>query len=178
MTFKLKVRSDTDDDFILLIDADAANTFLQLHEVLQEECGFNPLQLVTFFSADEEWDKDMEIRMFPNAFSLDASFNGMIMRNTRLDEFLSKEEDKLLYTFDIQNDKSLYIELSGISDEEIQKAPVVMLRKGNAPEQSPQGISERLPGESLERELLNTWDDLGELEDLYEIYGEMTDHVL
>jgi hypothetical protein len=166
------------EDFVLHIDADAANTFFQLHEILQEECRFDPSQLVTFFSADEEWDKVKEIKMFPGSNSPGFASNGMIMRNTRLDKFLRSEEDKLLYTFDINNDKSLYIELLNVTEDEILKTPVVRLHKGKAPEQSPQGNLERLSGDGIRRDSQQSYDDLGELEDLYGIYGEMTDNVL
>jgi hypothetical protein len=48
MLFKFWVRSDMTEDFVLNIDADATHTFYQLHELLQEECKFDPSQLVRF----------------------------------------------------------------------------------------------------------------------------------
>lgn len=178
MLLRLKVRSDTAEDFILHIDADAENTFYQLHEVLQETCRFDPSRLSTFFSADEEWDKEKEIKMFPGSSAPVNPFNGMIMRNTKLGRFLVDIEDKLLYTFDIKDDKSLYIELFEKAEQEMLKAPVVRLHKGEAPEQSPETGSSKVQADGIERDSQNSYDDLGELEDLYGIYGEMSSNVL
>jgi hypothetical protein len=158
------------DDFFLHIDADAANTFFQLHELFQEACNFDPSQLVTFFAADEEWDKkNMEIKMFPDP----SSSSKGIMRDTTLDKFLENEGDKMLYVFDIINDKSLYIELSKIQNQQIS-IPVILLKRGNPPFQSPPTKDLPLSG-ILESQ--HYYDDLGELEDLYGIYGEMSSHI-
>lgn len=178
MLLRLKVRSDTAEDFILHIEADAENTFYQLHEVLQETCRFDPSRLATFFSADEEWDKEKEIKMFSGSSVPANSNNGMVMSNTKLGRFLVNIEDKLLYTFDIKDDKSLYVELFEKAEEETLKAPVVRLHKGEAPEQSPETGSSKVTAGELERDSQNSYDDLGELEDLYGIYGEMSSNVL
>ena len=178
MVFKLKIRSDTAEDFVLIIDADAENTFYQLHEVLQEACRFDPSRLVTFSSADEEWDSEVEIEMFPGSSVPANSINGMATGNTKLGRFLVNIEDKLLYTFDTKDDKSLYIELFEKAVEDKLESPVVELLKGKAPEQSPATSYRKVHVAGMERDSQNSYDDLGELEDLYGIYGEMTDNVL
>jgi hypothetical protein len=49
MLFKFWVRSDMTEDFVLHIDADAIHTLYQLHELLQEECNFDPSHRLSFF---------------------------------------------------------------------------------------------------------------------------------
>jgi len=177
MLLRLKVRSDTAEDFILLIDADATNTFSQLHELLQKECNLNPSQAVAFFTADEEWDKGIEIIMSPDDPLHPFSSNEMTMSNTRLVEFLKNKEDKLLYTFDVLNDKSLYIELFEIVMEKTINTPAVKLHKGKTPVQSSMNKTGKQSRVKNARDSQDPLDDSGLLEDLYEIYGEMSSNV-
>jgi hypothetical protein len=80
----------------------------------------------------------------------------------------------LLYVFDLNNQKSLYIELIEIEMEKTINSPVITLSKGIAPVQIP----DKNNGDNLivnvDPELQNVFEDLGELDDLNEIYGEMS----
>jgi len=174
MLFKLRIISDIMEKFVLHIDADANNTFYQLHESIQEECNYDPSQLATFFIADEEWDKGLEIKMFGAKPNIRVSPVELLMKNTRLGEFLKQEEDKLIYVFDIYNQKSLYIELNEIEMEKTINMPVITLSKGIAPVQ----LLNKSNGNNLivkdDQDSQSVFSDLGELEDLNEIYGEMS----
>jgi hypothetical protein len=101
-----------------------------------------------------------------------------LMKNTRLNEILKSEEDKLLYTFDILNDKSLYIELFEIKMEQTIATPTIKLHKGTAPLQEKNDKNEYFNGTQINEEIQHIFDDLGELEDLYKIYGEMSNSIL
>ncbi|MDP4272384.1 MAG: hypothetical protein Q8909_20015 [Bacteroidota bacterium] len=177
MLLQLRVRSDTAEDFVLHIDADASNTFYQLHELLQEECNFDPSHSVAFFSADEEWDKEIEIRIFSDNPHHPFPSDGMIKGNARLGEFLKNKEDKLLYTFDVLNDKSLYIELFEKVMGKTINTPAVKLRKGKSLVSSSMNNSGKQPGAKKTKGLQESSDDSGLLEDLYEIYGDMSSNV-
>jgi len=171
MVFQFKVISDKVENFILHIDADANNTFFELHEVIQDGCKFDPSELATFFLADEEWDKGKEIMMFtsrrPNAGS------ALTMKNALLGDFMKEKEDKLIYVFDVINQKSLYIELKEIIMEKKLNTPIVTFNRGLAPVQS---SSTRYDTDLLvdeDTELQKIFTDFGELEDLNMIYGEI-----
>jgi len=171
MVFKFRIISDKVENFALHMDADAKNTFFELHEAIQDKCKYDPSELATFFLADEEWDKGMEISMFRNKSSnYDAS---RTMKNATLGDYLKEKEDKLIYIFDVINQKSLYIELNDIVMENKLNAPVVTYNRGLAPLQS---SSNRYDTDLLaieDFELQNAFTDFGELEDLNMIYGEM-----
>jgi hypothetical protein len=171
MVFKFKVLSDKVENFALHIDADAKNTFFELHEAIQDECKYDPSELATFYLADEEWDKGLEITMFKNKSPKQNP--SPTMKDTILGDFLKKKEDKLIYIFDLINQKSLYIELNEIVMENRLNVPVVTFNKGMAPVQS---LSNRYDTDLLaneDAELQNVFTDFGELEDLNMIYGEM-----
>jgi len=171
MVFKFKIISDKVENFALHVDADAKNTFFELHEAIQDECKYDPSEIVTFFLADEEWDKGLEITMFPNKSPKQNS--AVTMKNAILGDYLKQKEDKLIYIFDVINQKSLYIELNEIVMENKLNSPVVTFNKGLAPLQS---SSIRYDTDLLaneDAELQNVFTDFGELEDLNMIYGEI-----
>jgi len=176
MLFKFTIKADNAEDFVLHVEADAKNTFLQLHELLQEECGFDPLQFATFFLADEEWDKGDEIKMFGSTNNSATSEN-WIRKNPSIGEVVKSEEDRLLYMFDKYNEKNLYIELYEMAEESNISSPTVLLHNGNAPIQTPAANPESLSGKD-DPDSQHIFDDLGELNDLNEIYGEMSSHIL
>jgi len=171
MLFKFKIISDKVEDFVLHLDADAKNTFFELHEAIQMACKYDPSELATFYLADEEWDKGLEITMFENRLSKPQSIR--LMKQTALGDLLKDREDKLIYTFDMTNQKSLYIQLNEIVMEEKLSSPIISYNRGIAPAQ---GLSNRYNADLLadqDSDLQNVFTDFGELEDLNMIYGEI-----
>ena len=171
MVFKFKVISDKIENFALLIDADAKNTFFELHEAIQDECKYDPSELATFFLADEEWDKGQEIQMFKNKSPKQNI--APIMKEATLGDYLKEKEDKLIYIFDVINQKSLYIELNEIVMESKLSTPVVTYNRGMAPVQSSSNSYDTDLLADEDAELQNVFTDFGELEDLNMIYGEI-----
>lgn len=171
MVFKLKIISDKVENFALHIDADAKNSFFELHEAIQDECKYDPSELATFFLADEEWDKGIEIPMFG---SKSLKINSVVnMKNATLGDYLKEKEDKLIYIFDVINQKSLYIELNEIVMENKLNTPVVTFNRGLAPLQNSTNRYDTDLLASEDSEFQNAFTDFGELEDLNMIYGEM-----
>ena len=171
MVFKFRIISDKIENFVLHIDADAKNSFFDLHEAIQDECKYDPSQLATFYLADEEWDRGLEIAMFPSYSS--KKTNALSMKNTILGDYLKEKDDKLIYIFDVLNQKSLYIELNEIVMEKKLNMPVVTLNRGMVPVQS---LANRYDTDLLvadDSEFQNVFTDFGELEDLNMIYGEI-----
>jgi len=171
MVFKFKIISDKVENFVLHIDADAKNTFFELHEAIQIACNFDSSELTTFFMADEEWDKGLEIAMY--AIKSPAQPLPKIMKQTALGDLLKEQEDKLIYIFDIINQKSLFIQLNQIVMEDKLNLPIVSYNKGVSPAQN---TINRYNSDLLaehDSELQNVFTDFGELEDLNLIYGEI-----
>ena len=170
MVFRFRIISDKMENFVLHIDANARNTFLELHEAIQHACKYDSSELATFFLADEEWDKGEEIMMFSDRKS--KQFPVLLMKNTILGDYLKEKEDKLIYIFDITSQKSFYIELNELVMENKLNAPRITYHRGNAPAQSFSGYNADLLAEH-DSELQNVFTDFGELEDLNLIYGEI-----
>lgn len=171
MVLKFKIISDKVEDFALHLDADAKNTFFELHEAIQDECKYDPSELATFFIADEEWDKGLEIKMFSGNHGEHDS--GLTMKTALLGDFLKEKEDKLIYVFDVINQKSLFIELIEIIMEKKLIAPIVTFNRGLAPSQSSSNHADTNLLVDEDSELQKVFTDFGELEDLNMIYGEI-----
>jgi len=95
------------------------------------------------------------------------------MKNTALGDYLKEKEDKLIYVFDVINQKSLYIELIEIVMEKKLNTPVVTFNRGMAPAQV---VTNHFDTDLLideDSELQKIFTDFGELEDLNMIYGEI-----
>ena len=96
-----------------------------------------------------------------------------IMQKTKLLDVQLQARQKLIYTFDFLNDRSFFIELTGIIMEKNLNEPLVTLKQGDAPVQ--------VLGEAMvEQELIafqeeEVYMDFGELDDYTEIFGEMDD---
>jgi hypothetical protein len=171
MVFKFKIISDRVEDFAMYVDADAKNTFSELHEAIQEKCKYDPSDIATFFVADEEWDKGLEIKMYR---SMPLKQNqSPLMKNTTLDQYLKEKEDKLIYVFDTNNQKALYIELNDIVMEKELNTPIVTYNRGIASMQSASSSYNADLLADQDSELQNVFTDFGELEDLNMIYGEI-----
>lgn len=171
MVLRFKILSDKVEDFVLHINADAKNTFFELHEAIQVACKYDSSELATFFLADEEWDKGLEITMFNDKKTRQLPL--LLMKNTLLGDYLKQKEDKLIYIFDVISQKSMYIELNELVMENKLNTPIVTFNRGNAPVQS---SSHRYNADLLvdqDSELQNVFTDFGELEDLNLIYGEI-----
>jgi len=95
------------------------------------------------------------------------------MQKTKLSDLLKSKEQKVIYTFDFLNDRSFFIELTGIIMEKNLNEPLVTLKEGDTPVQVlGEEIVDQEPAQIVEEEVIM---DFGELEDYTEIFGEMDD---
>ncbi len=170
MIYKFKIVSQESQNFRLEVALDENHTFFEFHSLLQKSVGFESHQLASFFISGERWKKLVEISM------LDLGINGaayFIMQKTKLGDLLQKEGQQLIYTFDFMNDRSFFIELTGIIMEKNLIEPFVALKQGDTPVQV---LGEELVDEEqgiLQEE--EVYMDFGELDDYTEIFGEMDD---
>lgn len=170
MIYHFKIHSQESVDFQMEIHLSGKNSFYDFHRTIQKALDFEAHQLASFFISDKSWRKQKEISL------LDLGFNGgayFIMQKTKISELLNSKEQKLIYTFDFFNDRSFYIELTGIIMERNLNEPLVTLKTGKSPVQI-------LGEEANERESVTNHEeevfmDFGELEDYTEIFGEMDD---
>lgn len=170
MIYHFKINSQESKNFQLEIKLDGQHSFFDFHMIIQKSLGFESHQLASFFVSNTHWRKLKEISM------LDLGLNGaayFIMQKTKLSDLITSKEQRLIYTFDFLNDRSFYIELTGMIMEKSLAEPLVTLKQGEAPVQVlGEEVKEQDPVALQEEEV---YMDFGELEDYTEIFGEMDD---
>lgn len=170
MVYYFQISSQESHDFRLEVKLDEKHTFFDFHTIIQKSLGYESHQLASFFISDKKWMKIKEISL------LNLGINGgafLIMQKTKLADLIHSSKQKLIYTFDFFNDRSFFIELTGIIMKKSLNEPLVTLKQGDPPVQVlGEEIEELEPTVLIEDEV---YLDFGELEDYTEIFGEMDD---
>ena len=63
MVYRFTIISDEVDDFIREIQIDSEATFYELHEAILKAAKYNNDQMTSFFTCDEDWEKEQEITL-------------------------------------------------------------------------------------------------------------------
>lgn len=170
MIYKFQIISQEAQNFCLEVALDEKHSFFDFHSIIQKSVGFESHQLASFFVSNKRWRKLVEISM------LDLGINGAayyIMQKTKLRDLLQNKGQQLIYTFDFLNDRSFFIELTGIIMKKSLNEPLVALKQGDAPVQVLGEEKVELESGLLQEE--EVYMDFGELDDYTEIFGEMDD---
>ncbi|MBK8806643.1 MAG: hypothetical protein IPO21_08360 [Bacteroidales bacterium] len=134
MKYAFQIFSEEDDQFQRIIEIDENDSFMSFHRVIQKSVGYDKSHLASFFTADEDWNKDEEIA------EIDMSDDGdlRLMEEVKLNELLSEAGQHLFYVFDYLNDRSLLITLEEIKPAKSGiKYPLCTESHGDAPSQLP-----------------------------------------
>jgi hypothetical protein len=171
MIYHFKITSPESEDFLLEVEMDAEHSFFELHDIIQKSLGFESHQLASFFIPDQNGRKYKEISL------LDMGLNGgvyFIMQKTNLSDLIGPASQHIIYTHDLINDRSLYIELIEIVMERNIREPFVTLKQGDT---LVQVLGEEpFEPESVKMEEEEVLMDFGILDDYTELYGEMEDY--
>ncbi len=170
MIYQFKIISQESENFSLEIKMNGENSFFDLNEIIQKSIGYQSHQLASFFIPDLKGNKRTEISF------LDSGINGFpnySMHKTKISDLIFPQTKRILYCFDLFNDRSFNLELTGIFMESNLKEPIVTQKMGDAPMQILEEDFKILEANIiLEDEVLQ---DFGVLEDYTEIFGEMED---
>ena len=163
-----EVSSSESTDFKRIIHINSEQTFEDLHRIIQNTSNFDSSQLASFFLTDELWSKKIEISMLDSG---NDTQNLLSMRNTKLNEYITKTGQKLVYVFDFFNERLFYLELKEKLMKNDLKEPFVAYEKGVAPDQFLVNDYDSPDVDLLDS--ADSYKSFGDLEDYYEIFGEM-----
>jgi len=172
MIFHFQILSQECKNFRLEVELSKRHNFFDFHSIIQKSLGYESHQLASFFISDKKWRKEKEVSM------LDLGINGAayyIMQKTNLTDLINSIGQKLIYTFDFLNDRSLLIELTDIIMEKNLSEPLVTLKSGDTPMQVLGEDVDVIDQESSDLHEEKAYMLFGELEDYTEIFGEMED---
>lgn len=135
MVYKFRIISDEVDDFLREIKIDSEASFFDLHEAILKSTGYKDDQMTSFFICDDDWEKEIEITLedMGNGSSEEDTF---VMKDTKLNELIEDEKQKLIYVFDPLAERVFFIELSEIiTGKDLQHA-TCSRKEGNPPQQT------------------------------------------
>jgi len=134
MIFLFRIISDEDPDFFRDLVADSTDTFLDFHNTLQRNLGYDPSQLASFFITNQHWEKEVEITLID--MMQDSEVKTFIMEQVTLEEYLDQVNQRMLYIFDFFSERAFYIELIEKADEiSSRETPFIAQSKGDPPPQ-------------------------------------------
>ncbi len=133
MIFKFTVISDEIDNFVRIIEIDSEATFLELHNAILDSVNYAKDQMTSFFLCTDDWEKQQEVTLIE--MESGSEYDNLVMEDTRLEELLEDEKQKLLFVFDMISDRAFFMELTEmIPGKDLDKA-VCTSSTGKAPVQ-------------------------------------------
>jgi len=134
MIYLFRVVSDEDQNFYRDVVAEGSDTFLELHQSLQENLGYDAHQLASFFITNEMWEKQKEITLID--MMQDPELGTTTMDQVSLEEFLTEISQRMIYVYDFFAERAFFMELIEMSDETSSKnTPFIAQGGGDPPPQ-------------------------------------------
>ncbi|MDX9748260.1 MAG: hypothetical protein RBT57_07135 [Paludibacter sp.] len=134
MVYKFTLLSDEVDNFVRVITIDPEATFLDLHTAILDSVSYEKNLMTTFFICEDNWEKGQEVTLLEMESS--SEYDNLVMEDTKLEDLLTDERQKLLFVFDMMSERAFFMELTeivpGIS---VSKAECISA-KGEAPRQT------------------------------------------
>lgn len=171
MVYKFTILSDEVDNFVRVITIDSEATFFDLHDAILESVNYEKNQMTTFFMCSDSWEKGQEVTLVEMESS--SEYDNLVMEDTKLEELLVDEHQKLLYVFDMMSDRVFFMELTDIIPRKNMEKAVCISSEGDAPTQilADDGLTV-VPKASLDENFYGDEDfELDELDE--EGFGEM-----
>ena len=133
MIYKFILVSDEEADFMREISISSEASFLELHEAILNSVNYEGGAITSFFTCSDDWEKEQEITLVE--MDTDADTDNYVMEDTRLEELITEEHQKVLYVFDYISDRAFFMELKETIPGQDLAAAICSASIGNAPEQ-------------------------------------------
>lgn len=134
MIYKFLVGSEEAENFKLEISIDAEDTFLRLRNTILEAAGYSKEEMDSFYICDEDWNREKEVTYMD--MGSDSDEDVWIMEDTRLDELLEDEGQKLKFVFDYMTERYFYMKLKETVPGKNLHDPLCSRKEGKAPKES------------------------------------------
>ena len=134
MIFKFRLLSGEKDDFVRDFEISSSQTFYDLHMAIQKNCRYDSSQIASFFLCNSNWEKETEITLFE--IPEEHGKTTLSMENSILADYVTELRQKLVYIFDIFNERAFFIELVRMKDDDTSKSyPRCTISEGSPPVQ-------------------------------------------
>lgn len=134
MTHRFILFSEETENFVMEIKASPSTSFLDLHNLILRECGYQEQKTHTFLICNDNWKVQERIHLNDTG-SIDYDEDLYIMEDTALEDIIEEEGQKIAYFYDEGGHKLFLMELvENIFGEKVEHA-YVSRRKGTPPAQ-------------------------------------------
>jgi hypothetical protein len=136
MIYRFKITSSEVEGFEREIEIEHEQTWLDLHNAIQESVGYDSSQMASFYQIGADGQRGLEIALFEMNTEDDDNMNVVAMDVAMIREFASKEMANLVYVFDFFSDRYFTVELieKGIV-KSTADYPMCTISEGEAPQQ-------------------------------------------
>ena len=131
MVYKFTILSDEVDNFVRIISIDSEATFFDLHTAILDSVNYEKNQMTSFFMCSDNWEKEQEVTLVEMESS--SEYDNLVMEDTKLEELISEENQKLLYVFDMMSDRVFFMEMTDITPRKTLDKAVCETTEGDAP---------------------------------------------
>ena len=165
MILLFRIISDENQQFRRDLVIEDSDTFLEMHRILQDNLGYDPSQLASFFITSENWEKEQEITLID--MLQDPGSTSPTMSEATLGEYFTRPDQRMIYVFDFFSERAFFMKLIQSSEQTSpRETPFIADAQGDPP---PQLVLDHLMDEDREDPTLdeeeNGSDDPG-LDDL------------
>jgi hypothetical protein len=133
MVYKFTLLSDEVDNFVRVIAIDSEATFFDLHNAILDSVNYEKNQMTSFFMCSDNWEKGQEVTLVEMESS--SEFDNLVMEDTKLEELIVDENQKLLYVFDMMSDRVFFMEMTDIVPRKSLDQAECISSDGEAPTQ-------------------------------------------
>lgn len=132
MIFTFRFISDEEDSFVLDVNINHDQNFLQLHQTIQKALNYDTQQMASFFKSNAEWEKLDEI----TTVDMGADSPVKIMADTKIADLFDNKNQHILYVYDIFNERLFFGSIIRTIDAEPPiNLPSISRLEGKIPEQ-------------------------------------------
>ena len=134
MVLKFRLISNEQDDFIRDIEILAKQTFFHFHMAIQDNLHFDKSQIASFFVCNQDWEKGQEITLFE--LTEEEAPKVLIMDDAKVGDHVLEVHDKMIYVFDVFNERLFFIELvDKYKQDSSTEYPFCNFEQGQPPQQ-------------------------------------------
>jgi hypothetical protein len=134
MIYLFRIISDESQDFYRDLVIDGSDTFLDFHKSLQQDLEYDPTLLASFIITNDRWEKQQEITLID--MMQDPAIPMVTMDQVTLDDYITEENQRMIYVFDFFSERAFFIELLEKSQQTSpRETPFIGHGEGNPPPQ-------------------------------------------
>ncbi len=168
--YRFRVLIDHEQDAFRDIDILEDQTFMDLHQCIQDAFEFDGSQMASFYLSNDNWDKGEEIALMD--FQEDFGPEKLkTMTESKIADLVNEEGQKLVYVFDFMLMWCFFVEVVKVMDQENGvDYPNIHNAYGEAPHQyskdspllSDEEVSDLMEAPSVEDEISDMFEDLSD----------------